>query len=381
MKLQRLLALSSSAVIAAACSSGGSAIAPHPAPSTAGSAPTSTKHVANAKLTLKFPANFVRLKKPASAQARQRRPAFIDPGPGYGDYIAVQVENYPNSGGAAYSYMATTASTVSPSNGTQTIPLYLAPGYDYVTIQEYETAPGGYLLSSQSGYLLSQGQTQGFITETANNNNLNVTMQLVMATELYNYSTTNQDFYSAAGVAVITDTYYDTTTPEFLATTYSAGQSTPMCVSPDVGSTLYFVPVDEQWGTYANSYLSGNTGNTVQGEGLPLPVVTAQSENGGSSTLITSPLGFYTPSFDANMDPIDVQVSFPNGAFVDPQPFGPFPGLTPGGSVLTQTAYANEPVYYTTLDSSDACTNVPPEPDAKARKSGEAGVRKAPPRP
>jgi len=378
MKLQRLFALSITAVIAAACSSGGSTIAPHPGPSTAGSTPSSTKHAANAKLTLKFPADFVRLKKSASATARRRGPAFIDPGEGYTDLIAVQVTNYPTSGAEPYSYMATTANSVSSGINSQTIPLYLAPGYDVVTIQEYEPAPGGYLLSSQSGYLLAQGQTpQTYISETGTNN-LSATMQLVMGSYLTN-SSPNHNYDPAGGVAVVVDSSYDTASPEFLSTSQNAGTNSPMCVSPDEGSTVYFVPVDEQFGAGLNAYLSGNSGDSAEDNaGVPIPVVSAVSENGGTSALVSSPLGYYTPQFDGNSDPIDVTVTFPSGALVDPTPFGPFSGLTPGGSVVTSVATPGNPTYYATLESLDDCSNVPPE--AEARNPHEAVIRKAPPK-
>jgi len=345
MKIQCLLALSSSAVIVAACSSGGSSPAPHPAPTSV--APSAVKHAPNATLTVSLPTNYVRVKssKSLARTARTaRRPSFVDPTSGA--VLEVEVSNY-SGFSPTTNYMAATnvPVTVSGAANSQAIPIYLAPGYDNVLVQE--VAPyEGYLLSNTAGYLLAQGT--GYAEVGAGQaSGVSVVMQLVLGT------TNDVDGTQLSGVAIVDDvTTYSTLYPGFM----SLGSSTSLASTCVANSqTLYFVPTDDFGGTYAYQSSTG-AGNAQPGIGIPQGKITWTS--GGSSTLVSSPFGGFTVSFDSNHEPITITDTF-SGVVLDPSTFsngslvpnfGPFNFSNP--STVTSQIDESYNYYYLTLNES-----------------------------
>jgi len=390
MKLQRLLALSSSAVIAAACSSGGSSVAPHATATATGTGTNAAKHAANAKITLKLPANYVRLKKPSkTAAGKMRSPAFVDPGQeGTPVVIAVRVDNYGPSGSPLLSsYMATTNGPVSGS----AIPVYLAPGEDTITVQEYaqyiDPDGGGYLLSQYTGYLLAQGQTVETVGEgTSGLQGLNVTMQMVIGDNLSNSTSDGGPEYGSPGIAIITDNAFDSVGYDgrtaFFSTSTSSAADNVFCVQPSPSTTLYFLPVDDEYGS-ENPFQNGGAGNINANQGLPFIQVSTSAINASGaasgSSLIQSPLGYYTPNFENPDDEINVNVAFPNGVLVDPY-FAPSTQAASPFVPLNIDPTNFEVSYHATLasDNSTYCEGQDHGYAVGRKKPGTSVVRKPP---
>jgi hypothetical protein len=272
----------------AACSGGGSTMAP----ATATNSSSSVGRKPNSVLTLQFPKNLVSLKKSSSTT---RKPKYVDPDPTSVLYVTA----YPSSGAAE-----TVLSGVPLSSGTTdalgdvSIPLYLPPGYDEILVQQFLSFGG-----PSSGYLLAQGDvTDVFVGENATNTP-SIPMTLVLGAR-----------DQQSGIAVVND-YLNTTNSAPLSTSVGT-QSTYYvggCGSSNNGGTVFFLPVDEE-GTSA--YSSGTSIGAYTG-GIPVPVnvspvstIAPTSETG--SILVPSINGGYTIAFDSNFDPIEVSVTFQN---------------------------------------------------------------------
>jgi len=266
-----------------------------------------------------------------AASAKHRKPSYIDPTNNNGsNYLEIQVTSTGNNG-TSNTYMALIDYPISTNVGSQTIPLYLAPGNDYVTIQEFGSpfspnyTPGlGYLggIATQMGYLLAQGSTDGPISVSeAGTNNLGVTMQLVLGTaEDYPYtpstgfpsfvSGSNASAYltggEASSIAILSDATNDTVAGYFVqqpeATTY------PLCFKQN--QQLFFLPTDDMGGTTAFYENQNFTATNALQNGLPYITYGTSSPLGGSTQLIANLLGGYTVQFDPSGDPILINASF-----------------------------------------------------------------------
>jgi len=309
MNVHRLLALSSSAVIAAACSSGGSSSAPHSAATNPAST-SSSKHAANATLHITFPQHLIR--RAAAASSTKRKAKFVDPS--YSSNVLevlVEPENAP-------AYMAVEDYPLGTAGNNASgvdIPIYLAPGYDNVAIQEY--SGNIYAGIDQYGYLLAQGDTSStgatYVSENGGAN-IAVAMTIVLG-----------DNFSASPIIETTNlsTYSVNQTLSFQTTTVQE------CVNP--GSSIYFLPIDESGVSAYNSSSPDGSG------GVPLPNITAQSiQNAyttspyGSSYLVPNGFGGYKPIFDSNEDPLLIRATYPDGVLAAPTNSSGLQGYTPG---------------------------------------------------
>jgi hypothetical protein len=358
MNARRLVALSTTAAVLAACSSGGSSSVPRPKPSTGSGSTSQTKHPANTKLTLKFSSSFLRLKKakaPATAaSAKHRNPSYIDPTNNIGgtNYLEIQVSSSGNNG-TSNTYMALIDYPISTTESTQTIPLYLAPGNDYVTIQEFGSV--GYPDEYTPGYLLAQGSGSISVSE-AGTNNLGVTMQLVLGTAeyyIYTASTGYPSFVSgsnasayltgadASSIAVLSNATNPTVAGYFVQQSEAA--TYPLCFNQN--QQLFFLPTDDMAGTSAFYDNPTFSATNALSSGLPYATYSGASQP-GSSTLGPSALGGYTVNFDSAGDPIIVSATFPNGVLLDPTggsypTYGPI-SFTAGGLLnIVQPSYPN----------------------------------------
>jgi hypothetical protein len=310
MKVQRLVAFSTSAVIAAACSSGGSAPVPH-ATAANTSVPSAKNHAPNATLTLTLPTNYVRVKSAKTAARTLRRPAFIDPSSV--NVLQVEVTTYNDTLGEYVSYMAATDVPVSVAASSQSIPIYLAPGYDTVLVQETGSYDhDGAQLTQAAGYLLSQGENNVAVS-AGESPNVSVVMQLVLGTMNYTYNAYDESYVGLSGVAIVDDpTTYQTVYPNFMPTGLTTGLPST-CVSNQ--TTLYFLPTDDENGTYAYQ-TSGGAGNVQAGAGFPQSTITWTSL-GGTSGLVAQPFGGYTTQFDTAGHPIVITDAF-SSVVLDP---------------------------------------------------------------
>jgi hypothetical protein len=309
MNVHRLATLSVSTVILAACSSGGSSsLAPKPV-STQPSSTAATNRKANAVLNLAFAKNVVHItrKNPTGTKSAKRSPKFVDPIEG--SYIEVSVYNAETG----TTYMAVTDQSVqATATGAQSIPLYLAPGTDTVTVAESEGQLGG----GSSGYLLAQGATTIDIAEGSTNdvtNGLSLTMQLVQGTVF------------TQGPALV----YDLTNFYAYGQTMSTNVTSPPILCVNNNSLLLALATDE-YGT--SSFTQSNPpGDSTPGSGVPTPYQFSFNSQGtgGTSTLVPSPTAGYVVAFDSNGDRIsleaDYSMSLDPGSFslplsyVDPQ--------------------------------------------------------------
>jgi len=409
MNARRLVALSTTAAVLAACSSGGgSSSVPRPTPSSGSGSTSHTKHPANTKLTLKFSSSFLRLKKakaPATAaSAKHRKPSYIDPTNNNSgiNYLEIQVSSSGNNG-TSNTYMALIDYPINTTEATQTIPLYLAPGNDYVTIQEFSSpyypnyTPGlGYLggIATQTGYLLAQGNTDGPISVSeAGTNNLGVTMQLVLGTaEYYPYtpstgfpsfvSGSNASAYltgaDASSIAILSDATNQTVAGYFVQQSEAA--TYPLCFNQN--QQLFFLPTDDMGGT--NAFYDNPTFSATNAlsSGLPYATYSGASQP-GSSTLGPSALGGYTVNFDPAGDPIIVTATFPNGVLLDPTggyypTYGPI-NFTTGG--LLTIAGPSNPTYAVEIGEIGGAGSQPmcpaPEAESHARSNAPESTRRA----
>ena len=358
MKVRRLVAFSTSAVIAAACSSGGSAPVPHASPANT-SGPSAKNHAPNATLTLKLPTNYVRVNSAKTAARTLRKPAFIDPTSD--TMLQVEVTSYNYTSDQYSSYMAATDVPVSVAASAQSIPIYLAPGSDTVLVQETGSYnDDGETLMQGAGYLLSQG-TQTINVFPGESPNVSVIMQLVLGTTNYIYNANVQKYVELSGVAIVDDiTTYQTVYPGFLP----AGVSTSLqssCVNNQ--TTLYFLPTDDENGTYAYQ-ASGGAGNVQTGYGIPQATVGWSAS--GTSALVAQPFGGYTTHFDSNGDPITISIGF-SAVVLDPSTpsstyygyinvpdFGPFNFSDP--SVVTSQIGDSNVAYTLTIGETNVST-------------------------
>jgi len=378
MNARRLVALSTTAAVLAACSSGGGASsAPRPTPSTGSGSTSHTKHPANTKLTLKFSSSFLRLKKaqaPAkAASTKRRKPSYIDPTNNNGNYLEVEVYNSTQNN----SYMALIDYPINTSQASQTIPLYLEPGYDYITVQEFGGL--GYLngIAEEAGFLLAQGTANLSVSE-ATTNTLGVTLQLVLGTaEYYQYtSPTGQASYlhgsTASSIAILTDAVADTVAGYFV----QQGQETnyPLCFNQN--QHLYFLPTDDLGGTNAFYDNPAFSATNAQPSGLPYATYSPSFPSGGSTAFIPSTLGGYTVNFDPSGDPITVNAYFPSGVVLDPTNYGPLDFTD--GELLT-IAGTSYPTYSVEIGETGVGICSPgssptPPPLSNSRGTGPASI-------
>jgi hypothetical protein len=342
INVHRLLALSSTAVVVAACSGGGGSatVAPHPAASAAGTTPAQTAHAPNATLTLTFPKNYIRFKhvrtpnalrrkkvanaarksalKSMKASSAKRGTKFIDPS--NDTELQIEVSNSNNTGYSSY-MAAIDVPIVSSQTNTQTIPIYLAPGYDTVLVQETFAYLGG--IQEYEGYLLAQGTVNIGVSE-GSRTQVNVTMQMVMSEA---FVSTDPTSGYASGM-----------------TTASGPTYAALCVNDN--QAVYFVPGDWDSGTYV---YGENPGDVAPSDGgIPFASVNVVPNFGATvfpgtrSTAVQNPFGGYTVQFDANNDPITFSATY--SAVQNPY-FGPFPDLGAGSNTYqvpssTETYYA-----------------------------------------
>lgn len=331
MNVHRLFALSMTAVVLAACSGGGGAAPPHPADSPAGATPTLTKHAPNGTLTLKFPSNYVRIKakQPAAlarkmaakaASSAKRHPAFVDPSSG--TYLDVEVTTTTNNG-AVSSYMAAiNIPIVDSQTNTQSIPIYLAPGYDSILVQEY----GGIISNVSGGYLLAQGTSkQPEYEGSANNYSPAVTMQLVMEDAVV---TTNVSSFSSGNAG------YMQTSNNF-STSDDASYYT-ICLEQNHQS-VYFLPVDEFSGTEAFVENPGDV--TPYDNGLPYIADVGNFSSSGSSTYAANAFGGYTINFDTSSSPLVMGVTYDGVPYPTTQPIAFSSGGVISAFPATETTY------------------------------------------
>jgi len=300
INVHRFLALSSASVVLAACAGGGSSSStPRSASGTV--TPSLAKHPANASLKIVFPKNFIHVPR-KGASGKKRSPKFVDP---QASFLEIAVTN--TSAGSTTSYMAQTDLAISPEgnvvpSGSQTVPVYLAPGSDSIVIAE-TNAPLGYL---GSGYLLAQGTGSIDVTE-GQTNSPTITMQLVLAAF---EGVQILDQPSSAG---ITGFQMNPSPEEASVTCYSNGNS------------VFFLPVDELGNSAVTTFGGVGPGDVGPSDGgIPLgeftPVISGTS--GTSGGLVPNGFG-YTIQYDQFGDPFTVSAQY--FAVVDPSGgYGPF---------------------------------------------------------
>jgi hypothetical protein len=265
--------------------------------------------------------------------------------------------------------MAVTNVPVSISASSQSIPIYLAPGYDSVLVQETSTYnDDGYLLSQAAGYLLAQG-SGGASVLAGESPNVPVVMQLVLGTMRYTYNSLTESYVDLSGVAIVDGistsggvSTYTTAYPGYMPVSTST-TLTSTCVSNL--ATLYFLPTDDDGGTYAFE-TSGGAGNVQTGPDAGIPQGTIAWSSSGTSVLVAQAVGGYVAHFDAYGSPITITDSF-SGVVLDPSTatstyygyvnvptFGPYDFSNP--SVVTAAIGGSNVQYSVTIGE----TNVSP---------------------